>query len=119
MDFRGANPVGQRVIDACYADLQFGPDGRAETVLRDPKTGRELRIWQESGFMHVFTGDTLPRGRRKSIAIEPVEAMTNSFNRDEFKTAITIDPGQSRRFRCGVRLVRAAKGDTKATPSKP
>ena len=123
MDFRGADTVGQRVIDACYADLQFGPDGRAETVLRDPKTGRELRIWQESGFMHVFTGDTLPRDRRKSIAIEPVEAMTNSFNRDEFKTAISIDPGQSRRFRCGVRLVRAAeggtKGGTKAPPRKP
>lgn len=105
MDFRDGSPVGRRVIDACYADLHFGPDGRAETALRDPKTGRELRIWQESGFVHIFTGDTLPRDRRKSIAIEPVETMTNAFNREEFETAITLAPRQTRRFRCGARLL--------------
>ena len=107
MDFRDANPLGERVIDACFADLRFGPDGRAETVLRDPKTGRELRIWQDDGFMHVFTGDTLPRDRRRSVAIEPVEVMTNAFNREEFDSAIAIAPGQERRFRCGVRFVEA------------
>ena len=105
MDFRAGSPLGRRVIDACYADLRFGPDGRAETVLRDAKTGRELRIWQESGFMHIFTGDTLPRDRRKSVAIEPVEAMTNAFNRPEFASAIEIAPGETRRFRCGAKLV--------------
>ena len=105
MDFRGGSPLGRRVIDACYADLSFGSDGRAETVLRDPKTGRELRVWQESGFMHVFTGDTLPRDRRRSVAIEPVEAMTNAFNREEFASALALAPGESRRFRCGVRFV--------------
>ncbi|RAG84029.1 aldose 1-epimerase [Streptacidiphilus pinicola] len=102
LDFRRPSPVGQRVIDACYADLHFGPDGRAETTLRDPKTGRELRIWQESGFLHLFTGDTLPRDMRKSIAIEPVEAMTNAFNRDECQAAISLPPGRTRRFRCGA-----------------
>ena len=105
MDFRGGIPLGQRVIDACYADLSFGSDGRAETVLRDPKTGRELRVWQQSGFMHVFTGDTLPRDRRGSVAVEPVEVMTNAFNREEFASAIALAPGESRRFRCGVRFL--------------
>ena len=105
MDFRDGSPLGRRVIDACYADLSFGPDGRAETVLRDPKTGRELRVWQEGGFMHVFTGDTLPRDRRRSVAIEPVEAMTNAFNRKEFASAIALAPGHGRRFRCGVGFV--------------
>jgi aldose 1-epimerase len=102
MDLREGALLGDRVIDACYADLRSGPGGRAETALRDPKTGRELRIWQESGFLHVFTGDTLPRDRRKSLAIEPVEAMTNAFNRTEFAAALTIAPGQTRRFRCGA-----------------
>lgn len=105
MDFRDGRPIGPRVVDACYSELLFGPDGRAETILRDPANGRELRVWQESGFMHLFTGDTLPRGRRKSVAIEPVEAMTNSFNRMEFGPAICISPAQSRRFRCGVRFL--------------
>lgn len=107
MDFRDGRLLGRRVIDACYADLSFGPDGRVETALRDPETGRELRVWQESGFMHIFTGDTLPRDRRRSVAIEPVEAMTNAFNREEFASAIALAPGQSRRFRCGVRFVAA------------
>lgn len=104
MDFRAGRPVGDRVIDACYADLHFGPDGRAETVLRAPKSGQELRVWQECGFVHIFTGDTLPRDQRKSIAIEPVEVMTNSYNREEFASAIEIAPGETRRFRCGARL---------------
>jgi aldose 1-epimerase len=108
MDFRAGKPVGHRVIDACYADLDIGPDGRAETVLRDPGTGRELRVWQETGFVHVFTGDTLPRDQRASIAIEPVEVMTNAFNRAEFAAAIPLPPGQTRRFRCGVALAAGA-----------
>lgn len=105
MDFRAGRPVGDCVIDACYAGLHSGPGGRAETALRDPASGRELRVWQERGFMHVFTGDTLPRDRRRSIALEPVEVMTNSYNREEFASAIRIAPGETRRFRCGARLV--------------
>jgi aldose 1-epimerase len=105
MDFRHGVALGRRVIDACYGELRFGPDGRAETALREPKTGRELRVWQESGFMHVFTGDTLPRDRRRSVAIEPVEVMTNAYNRAEFASAITLAPGERRSFRCGVRFI--------------
>jgi aldose 1-epimerase len=105
MDFRDGGPIGSRVIDACYADLHFGPDGRALTALRDPTSGRELRIWQENGFLHIFTGDTLPRDRRRSIAIEPVEAMTNAFNRDECLSPIALAPGRTRRFRCGASIL--------------
>ena len=104
MDFRGGSPIGDRVIDACYADLRYEVDGHAETTLRDPKTGRGLRIWQTSGFMHIFTGDTLPRDRRGSVAIEPVEVMTNAYNRPEFASALALEPGRERRFRCGVRF---------------
>lgn len=109
MDFRDGGVLGGRVIDACYGGLAFGPDGRAETALRDPKTGRELRIWQESGFLHLFTGDTLPRDPRRSVAIEPVEVMTNAYNREEFSAAILRAPGESRSFRCGVRFLSPAR----------
>lgn len=105
MDFRHGDALGRRVIDACYGELRFGPDNRAETTLRDRKKGRELRVWQESGFMHVFTGDTLPRDRRKSVALEPVEALTNAYNREEFTSAITLAPAERRSFRCGVRFI--------------
>ena len=102
MDFRQPRSVGAAVIDACFGDLSVGPGGRAETVLRNPGTGDELRVWQKTGLMHVFTGDTLARDRRRSIALEPVEAMTNAFNRDELAAAVRLEPGRQRRFRFGV-----------------
>ncbi|WP_406438375.1 aldose 1-epimerase [Streptomyces sp. NBC_01613] len=102
MDFRKPRRVGGAVIDACFTGLETGPDGRAETVLSDPATGAELRVWQLGGFLHLFTGDTLNRNRRDSIALEPVEAITNAFNRAEFAEALRIEPGRERRFRFGV-----------------
>jgi aldose 1-epimerase len=102
MDFRRIRQVGATVIDACFGDLNFQPSGRAETVLRNPETGSELRVWQNTGFMHVFTGDTLARDRRRSIALEPVEAITDAFNRSASAPAIRLDPGRQRRFRFGV-----------------
>ncbi|MQY36747.1 hypothetical protein SRB17_47490 [Streptomyces sp. RB17] len=102
MDFRAPKRVGDAVIDACYADLTPGPDGRIETVLTNPATGEELRVWQYGGFMHVFTGDTLARDQRTSIALEPVETMTDAFNRPEHAAALTLEPGKRREFSLGV-----------------
>ncbi|WP_042394418.1 aldose 1-epimerase [Streptacidiphilus carbonis] len=110
MDFRQPRTLRGAVIDACFSDLRFAPDGRAETVLRDPLTGSELRIWQVSGHLHVFTGDTLARDRRRSIALEPVETLTDAFNRDEYASAIRIEPGEERRFRFGVRHLPPVSG---------
>lgn len=97
-----SRPVGDAVIDAAYADLEYDPDGRARTELRDPESGRALTIWQESGLMHVFTGDTLDRDQRASIALEPVELMTDAFNRPDCAEAVVLPPGSERNFRCGV-----------------
>ncbi|WP_406436901.1 aldose 1-epimerase [Streptomyces sp. NBC_00631] len=103
MDFRTPRRLGDAVIDACYADLTPGPAGRIETVLTDPATGEELRVWQYNGYMHVFTGDTLARDPRASIALEPVETMTNAFNRPEHAAALALEPGRTRTFAFGVR----------------
>ncbi|WSQ10894.1 aldose 1-epimerase [Streptomyces sp. NBC_01231] len=107
MDFRTPRRLGAAVIDACYADLIPGPDGRTETVLRDPATRDELRVWQYGGYLHVFTGDTLARDRRTSLALEPVEATTDAFNRPEHASALSLEPGRQRRFRFGVRYAPA------------
>jgi len=69
-------------------------------VLRDP----ELSVWQDRGLVHVFTGDTVARGRRASIAIEPVEVMTDAYNRPDCAAAIRLEPGTRRSFRFGVDL---------------
>ena len=102
LDFRTPRRLGTAVIDACFADLTPGPDGRTETVLSDPATGDALRVWQYGGYMHVFTGDTLARDRRASIALEPVEVPTDAYNRPEHANALSLEPGRQREFRFGV-----------------
>ncbi|MEU2336000.1 aldose 1-epimerase [Streptomyces sp. NPDC013172] len=108
MDFRMPRRLGDAVIDACYADLTPGPGGRIETVLADPATGEELRVRQHSGYLHVFTGDTLARDRRAAIALEPVEAMTDAFNRPDQTAALALAPGASRTFAFGVTYAGSA-----------
>jgi aldose 1-epimerase len=102
MDFRTPRRLGDAVIDACFADLAPGPGGRTETVLSDPATGAALRVWQYGGYLHVFTGDTLARDRRASIALEPVEVPTDAYNRPEHANALSLEPGGQRGFRFGV-----------------
>jgi aldose 1-epimerase len=102
-DFREARPIGEAVLDTCYSHLVPDADGISRTLLSNPRTGQTLEIWQENGHLHVFTGDTLGRDRRRSIALEPVEAITNSFNRAELVEHITLAPDSHRFFRFGVR----------------
>lgn len=102
LDYRQARPLRGTAVDACYTDLAVGPDGRSHTVLRDSSTGADLDVWQERGLLHLFTGDTLPRDPRQSVALESVEVMTDAFNRGETTEAVTLRPGESRSFTCGV-----------------
>jgi aldose 1-epimerase len=102
-DFREARPIGEAVLDTCYSDLVPDADGISRTLLSNPRTGQTLEVWQENGHLHVFTGDTLGRDRRRSIALEPVEVITNSFNRAELVEQITLAPDSHRFFRFGVR----------------
>lgn len=103
-DFRSPRTIGAEPIDAALSGLKPDADGIIRTHLRDPQRGCGLTVWQEGGLVHLFTGDTLARGRRRSIAIEPVETMTNAFNRDDCRATIELAPGASRSFRCGARF---------------
>jgi aldose 1-epimerase len=102
-DFREARSIGEAVLDTCYSDLVPDDDSISRTLLSNPRTGQSLEISQDNGHMHVFTGDTLGRDRRRSIALEPVEVITNSFNRADLVERITLAPDSHRSFRCGVR----------------
>lgn len=117
LDFRRPRPLGCQVLDHCYADLQAGPDGLIRSRLHDPVTGHSLTVWQRGGLVHLFTGDTLARDPRRSVAIEPVEAMTNAFNRPELAEAIRLAPGATRSFTCGAEFHAAAHSST--PPSNP
>jgi len=106
-DFRVARVLGREVIDACYAAPIPDGDGLVRSRLRDPASGRQLLVWQRGGLVHVFTGDTLARDPRRALAIEPVETMTDAFNRAECAAALRLAPGQSRSFAFGAEFVPA------------
>jgi aldose 1-epimerase len=71
-DFRVARPVGDAVIDLCFADLD---DSAIEF------DGLRLAWDGSHSFLQVFTGDSLaPEKRRRGIAIEPMTCAPNAFN---------------------------------------
>ena len=107
LDFREPRLVGPSIIDQGYTDVEADADGRIRTRLRDPAGGWALALWQESGVVHAFTADTVSRGVRRAIALEPMECMADAFNRPECAAAIHLQPGAERQFRCGVEVLPA------------
>lgn len=103
-DFSVSRPIGAVAIDAALTRLTPDADGLTRTRLGDPVRGCGLTVWQAGGLVHLFTGDTLARDRRRSVAIEPVETMTDAFNRSDCRAAIELAPGASRSFRCGAQF---------------
>jgi aldose 1-epimerase len=104
LDFRRPRRIGDRVLDTGFTELTAGSGGRIRTHLRDPDSGLAIALWQQRGAVQVFTGDTLAEGRRRSVALEPMEAMTDAFNREDCAAAIALAPGASRYFSCGVEV---------------
>ncbi|MCX7512526.1 aldose 1-epimerase [Frateuria sp. STR12] len=104
LDFRQPRAIGTRQLNHTYARLRSDADGRARTWLREPKRGLAIAVWQEHGVMLAFTGDTLERGARRSIALEPMESLPDAFNRADCAHAIRLEPGAARTFRCGVEI---------------
>lgn len=102
LDFRRGRLIGGCVLDQGYTDLAADASGRILTRLTDPKTRFGVTVWQERGVMHVFTGDTLKRDPRRSVALEPMECMANAFNRPEWHDQLRLDPGAERLYRCGI-----------------
>lgn len=102
LDFRTARRIGTTVLDVGYAGLATDRDGRMRTRLTDPSSRFSISVWQERGVMHAFTGDTLGAGARSAIALEPMECMADAFNRPDCASAIRLEPGAERGFRCGV-----------------
>lgn len=107
LDFREPRRIGPSILDQGYTDVEADADGRIRTHLRDPASGWALALWQERGVVHVFTADTVARGQRQALAIEPMECMADAFNRPECAAAIRLEPGAEREFRCGVEVLPA------------
>lgn len=117
LDFRRPRRIGAAVLDGCVA-AAADSDGLVRSRLRDPASGRALTVWQRGGLVHLFTGDTLARDPRRALAIEPVDALTDAFNRPDCAGLIRLAPGATRRFECGVEF-HAGADDGGAMPPMP
>jgi aldose 1-epimerase len=104
LDFRQPRAIGALQLNHTYTGLQADVDGRARTRLRDPASGIGIAVWQEHGVLLAFTGDTLERDARRSLALEPMESLPDAFNRPDCAEAIRLEPGAARTFRCGVEI---------------
>ena len=104
MDFRQWRRIGSTALNHGYAGLHADADGRARTRVRDPKTGLTVAMWQTRGIVLAFTADTVPRDARRAIALEPMESMSDAFNREDCAAAIRLEPGAERQFHCGIEI---------------
>jgi len=104
-DVVGAAALAGTCLDTAFTDLVPDVDGRARTRVLDPSTGAGIEMWQERGAMHVYTGDGLGARARAAIALEPVETLTNAFNRPDCAPDVRLAPGEERVFRFGLRVV--------------
>ncbi|HEU0276706.1 MAG TPA: aldose epimerase [Rhodanobacteraceae bacterium] len=111
LDFSRPRKIGPTVLDVAYRDGVPAADGRLRCTASDPATGVSVRVWQQGGVVRVFTGDTLPEGARSAIALEPMEAMADAFNRPDCQERICLDAGACRTFQCGIELDVAACRD--------
>jgi aldose 1-epimerase len=101
-DFRRPRPIAATKLDNAFTDLQRDEDGLARVVLGDPDRQTELRLWVDATYPYLmlFTGDTLPGGGRRSVAVEPMTCPPNAFRTG--RSLITLEPGQSLTSRWGI-----------------
>jgi aldose 1-epimerase len=104
LDFRQWRRIGTTELNHGYAGLHADADGRARTRVRDPQSGLTVAMWQTRGVVLAFTADTVPRDARRAIALEPMESMSDAFNREDCVAAIRLEPGAERQFHCGVEI---------------
>jgi aldose 1-epimerase len=94
-DFRQPRPIGSTALDHAFTDLERDEDGLARVGLRDPNRGIEVSLWVDQSYRYlmVFTGDSLPDARRRSLAVEPMTCPPNAFRTGD--ALIRLEPGSS------------------------
>lgn len=95
--------INDSKINVCFVDLEASEDNLIHTYLVDKIHNIKLDVFQQKGVLYVFTGDGLKYRERESIAIEPVEFITNVYNHKEFHNDLIIKPNSNKNFDFGVR----------------
>lgn len=92
-DFRAGSRIGGLRLDDAFTDLDRGEDGRAVVRVATDDGAGELWADESFGWIQVFTGDTLPRGARQSLAVEPMTSPADAFNSGA--DLVVLEPGRT------------------------
>ena len=106
LDFRVTRAIGATKLDHAFTDLGRGSDGRATVELRAPNGQTLLWVDQAYPYLMVFTGDTLPDGGRRSVAVEPMTCAPNAFRSGD--GLIRLEPEQTHIGTWGITPVAGA-----------
>lgn len=100
-DFRSGRLIGALELDDAYTDLIRDDDGVAVVRVQGP--GGSSELWLDGSFrwVQVFTGDTLERGARESLAVEPMTSPADAFNSGT--DLVVIGPGRTWSGSFGIR----------------
>lgn len=102
-DLRRPQPIGERVLDTAFGDLERDAGGRARVELSGPQ--RRVTLWMDAGFRYLmlFTGDTLaPERRRRGLGVEPMTCPPNAFQTGE--AVQVLAPGQATAASWGIEV---------------
>jgi aldose 1-epimerase len=93
---REAEPLGRRVLDTTFCELDRDADGIARVYVG----GAAVWLDRTFDYVHLFTGDPLPDVARRSLAVEPLTCPPNAFVSGE--SLIRLEPGERFVGRWGI-----------------
>lgn len=91
--------IGKTEIDTAYMGLVPNDEGVVKTTVKNSLTGRTISLVQEPAeapVIVVWTGDSLDRGAREAIALEPHSHVPDAVNRADASSSIGLKPGETR-----------------------
>jgi aldose 1-epimerase len=100
IDFRVTRRIGAARLDHAFTDLERGGDGLARVMLTTDDGQTTLWADESYSYLMVFTGDTLPDGGRRSLAVEPMTCAPNAFRSGD--GLIRLEPGQTHTGTWGI-----------------
>jgi aldose 1-epimerase len=108
LDFRATRAIGATKLDHAFTDLERGSDGLARVELT--ADGRQATLWADESYPYlmVFTGDTLPDGGRRSLAVEPMTCAPNAFRSGD--GLVRLEPEQTHTGSWGIAPVAGLVG---------
>jgi aldose 1-epimerase len=93
LDFAEPREIRSLVLDHCFTALARDDDGLARVHVAAAGVATELWADEAYPYLMVFTGDTLPEGGRRSVAVEPMTCAPNAFRSGD--GLIRLAPGET------------------------